>query len=105
FRLDTRPATSYRPPSRCQIPFRFRRAATGAGRAGARPTKGGAMTHPIPSVCRAGRTPAGWLLAAALLGAAGCSQVMSRGQVADEVETKFDLKQVQTVGDVVDVAN
>jgi hypothetical protein len=63
------------------------------------------MSHPIPSARPSGRTAAGWLLAAVLLGAAGCAQIQPRGQVAEDPDAKFDLKEVLTVGDVTDVAN
>src|SRR5436190_940134 len=81
------------------------RAAEEAAAAGARPTQGGAMTHPIPSARPSGRRTAVWLLAAVLLGAAGCAQIQPRGQAAEDPEAKFDLKEVLTVGDVTDVAN
>jgi hypothetical protein len=62
------------------------------------------MTHPIPSAPSA-RRAAGWLLAAVLLGAAGCAQIQPRGQAAEDADAKFDLKEVLTVGDVTEVAN
>jgi hypothetical protein len=62
------------------------------------------MSHPISPVRRS-RRAAGWLLAAVLVGAAGCAQIQPRGQSADDLEARFDLKEVLTVGDVTDVAN
>lgn len=54
---------------------------------------------------RRGVAGACWLLALLLLGSAGCAQMQTRAQSADEGEVKFDLKEVQTIGDVTDVAN
>jgi hypothetical protein len=57
-----------------------------------------AMRHPITV---SPRTVAGWLLATLILGPTGCSHLSStRAQAPDEGEAKFDLKEVQTIGDV-----
>ena len=61
------------------------------------------MRHPISA---SARTSAGWLLAALLAGSVGCSTLgPTRGQAPDEGDSKFDLKEVQTVGDVTEVSN
>jgi hypothetical protein len=59
------------------------------------------MTHSITSV----RPALGGLLAALLLGATGCAQMQPRGQAPDDPDAKYEFKDVQTVGDVVEVAN
>ena len=63
------------------------------------------MTHPISPARPSRRRAAGWLLAVVFLGAAGCAQIQPRGHSADDLEAKFDLKDVLTVGDVTEVAN
>ncbi|MCC6418453.1 MAG: flagellar basal body P-ring protein FlgI [Gemmataceae bacterium] len=63
------------------------------------------MRHAILSHQPVRRRWAGWLLAAVLLGPAGCTQIQTRGQAPDGDETHFDLKEVQTIGDCTEVAN
>ena len=60
------------------------------------------MRHLITA---APRTVVGWLLATLVLGSAGCSHLSStRAQAPEEGDGKFELKEVQTVGDVTEVS-